>query len=343
MEPFETVNKVFADAAAARASDIYLIPQSGFMSVRVKIDGAQKEILSLPSEFGAQCAGRIKVMAGLLTYKSQVSQDGIIRDDTLLPGLELRVAVMPTINGERVTIRVLDAAQTPLYLENLGFLPDTLAKMKTLLARPSGMIILTGPSGCGKTTTIYAMLRELIRNNQDPASIITVEDPVECRVDGVSQVSLSKTDGEWNYERALRAALRQDVKTLVIGEMRDREVIKTALDAALTGHRVITTFHAGDIASVYARVLHHGFEPFLAAASVSGILSQRLLPAVNGGRTPAAALLVSDDSWKEFILSRPGLAEMRKRAENVSGADLRAEAGRLAAMKIIREEDIALL
>jgi type II secretory ATPase GspE/PulE/Tfp pilus assembly ATPase PilB-like protein len=282
-------------------------------------------------------------MASLLTYKNQVSQDGVIRDDKALPGLELRVAVMPTINGERVTIRVLDANSAPLYLEQLGFTGEVTEKIKAMLARPSGMIILTGPSGCGKTTTIYAMVRELVRNNQDPASIITVEDPVERRVDGVSQVSLSRPDSEWDYARALRAALRQDVKTLVIGEMRDREVIKTALDAALTGHRVITTFHAGDAASVYARILHHGFEPFLAAAAITGIISQRLLPATAGGRVPVTAVLAPDDAWRDFIMSGPGLEAARRRAEETPGAGLLAAAKQLAVKGVIREEDTALI
>jgi type IV pilus assembly protein PilB len=206
------------------------------------------------------------------------------------------------------------------------------------------MIVLTGPTGCGKTTTIYAMVRELIKNNQDPASIISIEDPVESRITGISQVSLSRANEQWNYAEALRAALRQDVKTLIIGEMRDAEIIKVALDAALTGHRIITTFHAGDIPAVYARILHHGFEPFLVASAITGLVSQRLLKTKGCNKQiPLAATLIPNDNWRDFIMNAPALSEIRKYIMQYPQAHLQGVATKMAEKDLIEEKDVYLL
>ncbi|MFA7186436.1 MAG: ATPase, T2SS/T4P/T4SS family [Victivallales bacterium] len=344
MEAHKIADMILAEAVSIAASDIYILPAEHSCAVRARAGGRQVDICELPSDKGLQCISRIKVMAGLLTYRSQVSQDGVIVDESLFPGVEFRVSVMPSIFGERTTVRVLDKTRIPLYLEELNFTPEILAALKTMLSKNSGMIVLTGPTGCGKTTTIYAMIRELIRNNQDPSSIISIEDPVESIIEGITQVSLSKMSDEWNYERALRAALRQDVRTIVIGEMRDKDVVKVALDAALTGHRVITTFHAGDIPSVYARILHQGFEPFLAASAITGILSQRLVPSADGNsQIPLAALLEPDDGWRNFIIGNPGLAELRKKIYSYPRADLPQIAEKMAEQGIISKKDAYLI
>jgi len=330
------VDKALREAIALKASDICWLPGRGSMAVICKVDGLQRRLCELGSEEGAQCVARLKVMAQLLSYRSQVSQDGVIRDDASFPGIELRVGVMPTVHGERANLRVIDKATGPKTLDELNFEPQMLSCLKKMLRRPSGLIILTGPTGCGKTTTIYAMVRELLKGCGEDSSVISIEDPVESLIDGISQVSLSRSSEEWNYALALRAALRQDIKTLVIGEMRDPEVVKVALDAALTGHRVISSFHAGDIPSVYARILNQGFEPFLVASSISGIVSQRLLPGSSGaGRVPLAAALIPDDSWRDFIISSPSLAEMRRRIESIPDASLQAAARRLIENKLI--------
>jgi len=344
LEPPKIVDRILNEAVALHASDIYWLPEGDIYSVRCKINGEQKVLYSISSETGVQCTSRIKVMAQLLTYRNQISQDGVIKDDAGFGNVEFRVAVMPTVNGERITVRILDKAMTPQYLDELHFAPEVVSQLQTMLSKNSGMIVLTGPTGCGKTTTIYALVRELLKNNQDPASIISIEDPVECRIPGISQVSLSKAGEEWNYPLALRAALRQDVKTLVIGEMRDREVVKVALDAALTGHRVITTFHAGDIPSVYARILHQGFEPFLVASAITGIVSQRLLKSKLGEtRIPLAALLVPDDAWKDFIIANPALSELRKKIKEYPMAHLQNVAEKMAAAGMIDVKDAYLL
>ena len=344
IEPYEIVDLVLLEALKVQASDIYWLPGRELYKVRLRVEGLQQDLLELPADAGKQCIARLKVMSQLLTYRTKVSQDGVIHDSAKFANAEFRVAVMPTIFGERITVRVLDTKSGPGYLEELNFSDDAVQALKHMLARNSGLIVFTGPTGCGKTTSIYAMVRELLRNAQDPSSIISIEDPVECEIEGISQVSLSKASDEWDYPEALRAALRQDVKTLIIGEMRDKGVVKVALDAALTGHRIITTFHAGDIPSVYARMLHQGFEPFLIASALTGIISQRLVNRKdNKGRLPLLAYLEPDDQWKDFIIDNPGLSELRKKIKSYPNADLKQVAENMAKNNQIQEKDAFLI
>ena len=332
-EPHKFVEKTIESALNENASDIFFLPTLETFHIRIRVNGIQKSVAEVPHDYGEMCVAHIKALAGLLTYKTKISQDGVIRD---MDNAELRISTLPTICGERVSIRILQENKSPKQLEDLGFQSEITDSLKKLVLKPVGLTILTGPTGCGKTTTIYAMIRELLRNSQDPASIITIEDPVECAIDGISQTSVSKGNDEWGYAKALRAALRQDVKTLIIGEMRDREVVKVALDAALTGHRVITTYHAGDIPSVFARMLHQGFEPFLIAAAISGVVTQRLVQSQdNGGRTPVAAVLDTDDNWKDFISGNPSLGDIRRRIISTPQADLITEAAGMEEKGII--------
>jgi type II secretory ATPase GspE/PulE/Tfp pilus assembly ATPase PilB-like protein len=309
-KPQEFVEELLTSAIEDRASDVYILPGSAGCSVRVRRDGIQEHIADLAPDYGEQCVARIKVLSGLLTYKTKAAQDGSISGLDRVPGCELRVSVMPSNHGERVAIRILQNGKGPLYIEDLGFAPEVQEALRGMLERPSGMIVLTGPTGSGKTTTIYSLVRELLRRDQDPASIITIEDPIECEIEGITQTEVS-ADTSWSYAQALRAALRQDVKTLVVGEMRDADVVKVTLDAALTGHRIITTYHAGDIVSVYTRMLHHGFEPFLVASAITGVISQRLV-ASPSGMIPEVEFLATDSRWREFVAANPGPEAMRR-------------------------------
>lgn len=345
MKPYKLAEKILKRAIDAGASDIYWLPAKDSYNIRFRVDGAQSDIETVSKETGDQCVAHIKVLASLLTYKTTVAQDGVIRDSARFADCEFRVASVPTLHGERLTIRVNDGSETPLYLEELNFDAETADALRRMIAKPEGLTILTGPTGCGKTTTIYAMIRELLRNDQDPASIITIEDPVESAIDGVSQIPVKSGDDAWSYKDALKAALRQDVKTLVIGELRDADVAKVALDAALSGHRVITTYHAGEIPTVYARLLHQGFEPFLIAAAISGIVSQRLLKRKDSadGRVPLAATLIPDDDWRDFIASAPGLRDIRARIREIPEADLHAKAAETAKNGLIDAKEAALI
>ena len=335
LEAQDFVHETLMDAARQGASDLYWIPSGSGVDLRRRVDGIQHNVGRLPRDYGERCVTRVKVLAGLLTYKTKVSQDGALHLDVEGSRCDMRVSVMPSLHGERVSIRLLQAGDIPQHIENLNLSEAVAADLREMLRPESGLIILTGPTGSGKTTTIYAMIRELLKMHQDPASIITIEDPVECEIPGVTQSAVS-AEGDWGYADALRAALRQDVKTLVVGEMRDREVVQVTLDAALTGHRVITTYHAGDIPSVYARMLHQGFEPFLVAAAITGVVTQRLAPAAGGtGRVPVVATLPPDDAWREFVATGPGLGELRAALRDRPTASLSAAAAKLKASHII--------
>jgi type II secretory ATPase GspE/PulE/Tfp pilus assembly ATPase PilB-like protein len=339
----ELVSRVLRNAVESGASDIYWIPGPSEVKVHSRIDGIPQDVTEICRKLGERCIARVKVLSGLLTYRTHIPQDGVIRDLEEMNGAEIRVAVMPTSHGERVCMRILRDRRGPQYLEELGFTPERVKMLRTMLHRPSGMIVLTGPTGSGKTTTIYALVRELLRAQQDPASIITIEDPIECEIDGISQTHVSG-EAEWDYASALRASLRQDVKTIVVGEMRDREVVKVTLDAALTGHRVITTYHAGDIPSVYARLLHQGFEPFLVASAITGVVAQRLVPRAEGkGRIPVLATLRPTDEWRDFVTGNPGLAGLRKAIRRFPAADLQALARAMQRSGLIAETSAKLV
>lgn len=342
-EPQVLVERILTEAVDRKASDVYWLPCAQHVDVRFRIDGAQQNVAELPLDLGEKCITRIKVLAGLLTYRTKIAQDGAIKGVGGNAGTEMRASVMPTSHGERVSIRILRNAGGPLHLEELGFSDEATHALRVMLDQPTGMIVLTGPTGSGKTTTIYALIRELLRKHHDPASIITIEDPIECEIDGVSQTAVSQ-ESAWGYASALRSALRQDVKTLVVGEMRDKEVVRVTLDAALTGHRVITTYHAGDIPSVYARMLHSGFEPFLVASAVTGVVSQRLVRRADGkGRVPCLAFLTPNDEWRDFITANPGLGELRKKIRQFPHADLSTIARRMAKEKIVSEQEYRLI
>jgi len=323
------VGHILTSALQRGASDVYLIPSIHGVNVRMRIDGVDEDVVTLPTEYGTRCVARLKVLAGLLTYITKTPQDGAIRDLPDASKAELRVAVVSTNCGERVAIRLMQSGSHYKFIDDLVF-PDAIIKLlRRALELPSGLIILTGPTGSGKSTTIYALVRELLRHQHDPASILTIEDPIECRIDSISQISVAGTS-QGGYASALRAVLRQDVKTIVIGEMRDREVVQVTIDAALTGHRVITTYHAGDIPGVYARLLHAGIESFLVAAAVTAVLTQRLLPSgVGNRRVPMVAGLLADDGWRDFVASNPGLVQLRRRIQDYPEADLHAAAAQM--------------
>jgi len=317
-DPVTIVDEMLSEAVRLGASDLYCIPDGQQVEVRLRVDGIQRGLREIEGETGKRCITRIKVLAGLLTYQTRVAQDGAIRDHEALGEMECRVSIMPTQFGERASLRFLQGSTGPL-----------------------GMILLTGPTGCGKTTTIYALVRELLRNRQDPASIISIEDPVECILPGVSQAAVRE---DWGYAQALKAALRQDVKTLIVGEMRDPDVVRVTLDAALTGHRVISTYHAGDIPSVYARMMHQGFEPFLVASAITGVVAQRLLESPDGkARVPVMAVLEPDDSWREIVCNTKGLAGLRAALSGHATADLLQLGKRAVADGRLAESALAAL
>jgi type II secretory ATPase GspE/PulE/Tfp pilus assembly ATPase PilB-like protein len=285
----------------------------------------------LPRELAGNVIARLKVMAELLTYRMDIPQEGRIPLERNTYGTDLRVSTFPTIHGEKAVVRLFDAAGKIIELEQLG-LPEVLqSQLLKLLRERTGAIFLTGPSGSGKTTTIYACLRYLLRTGLG-RHIVTIEDPVEQVLEGVTQAQ-ARPGSEFDFARGLRSLLRQDPEVIMIGEVRDRETAAVAIEAALTGHLVFTTLHAGSACAVYGRLLDMGIEPYLLTSALKGILNQRLVrrsctdcanitepeaknrcPACAGagfrGRLLLAELLIPDLKLRNAILAKSDLSEL---------------------------------
>lgn len=266
------VDLVLAQAVQRRASDIHIEPVGSGMRVRARIDGVLRELMTLPPHSRGAVVSRIKVMAGLDISVKRRPQDG--RGAVRVQGRELalRVSTLPTHVGEKVVLRLLDAGNAGQRLDQLGMTPDMHARFNRLLVRSHGVLLVTGPTGSGKTTTLYAAMAALDRERHN---VITLEDPVEYRLPGLTQVQVHRKAG-LGFAAALRAVLRQDPDVVMLGELRDRETVEIALAAALTGHLVLSTLHTNDASSAPARLYEMGAPPYLVAGGLIGVLAQRL-------------------------------------------------------------------
>jgi type II secretory ATPase GspE/PulE/Tfp pilus assembly ATPase PilB-like protein len=270
------VDLILADAVRCSASDVHFEPTFRAMEIRYRLDGVMHPVAALKLIAAPNLVARLKVMAELLTYRVDIPQEGSMRHSVQQFGTDMRVSTFPTIQGEKAVVRLFDAASQTLDLEQLGLAPDLAAGLTDLLRERTGAVFLTGPSGSGKTTTIYACLRYLVRTGGSGRHIVTIEDPVEQVIEGVSQAQV-RPGSEFDFARGLRSLLRQDPEVIMIGEVRDRETAAIAVEAALTGHLVITTLHAGSACGVLGRLLDMGIEPYLLTSGLKGILNQRLL------------------------------------------------------------------
>lgn len=264
------VDALLGEAVSQGASDLHLVPGPSGLSARLRIDGCLHDLASFPDPARQRVPARLKVLAGLPTYETDLPQEG----RAAWQGREFRVASFPTVHGERLVVRLFDPRHLAADLGDLGLPEDVLQGLTGALNR-RGAVFLTGPSGSGKTTVIYACLRHLVAA-AGGRSILTIEDPVECPVPGVSQTEVAPARG-LSFARALRSALRQDPEVLVVGEIRDAETAGIAVEAALTGHLVISTIHAGSAAGVYSRLLEMGIPGHLLTSSIAGVLALRLL------------------------------------------------------------------
>ena len=267
------VNLLFHQAAGEGASDIHLEPFEQEYVVRFRIDGVLVRASSPPASMHAAIASRIKIMAGLDIAQRRLPQDGRIRLRIATRQIDVRVSTIPTLYGESIVMRLLDGANVPLGLGELGMAEETLAVYRKLIANPYGIILVTGPTGSGKTTTLYAALREVFTEEK---KIITIEDPVEYQLTGVNQIPVQPKVG-LTFARGLRSILRQDPDIVMVGEIRDPETAQISIQAALTGHLVFSTLHTNNAAGGITRLLEMGVEPYLAASTVEGIMAQRLL------------------------------------------------------------------
>ena len=267
------VNLLIMQAVKERASDIHIEPGEGLLRTRFRIDGVLREVNSPPLHLHSAVTSRIKVLAHLDIAEKRKPQDGRFQLKMEGKDVDLRVSIVPTQFGEKVVLRLLDSTGGVLTLTQLGLEDAARASVERLLAAPHGILLSTGPTGSGKTTTLYAALALL---NATERNIITIEDPVEYRLPGVNQVQVNaKVD--LTFASALRAFLRQDPDIIMVGEIRDRETAEIAVQAALTGHLVLSTLHTNDAPGTVTRLIDMGIEPFLAASSLIGVLAQRLV------------------------------------------------------------------
>jgi type IV pilus assembly protein PilB len=266
-------NLLIRQAIQDRASDIHIEPTEHDVRIRYRIDGVLHEVMRSPKRVQSGLISRVKIMADLDIAERRMPQDG--RVSAVIAGrqVDLRVATLPTVYGEKVVMRVLDKSTAVLELEELGFLPETLTRYKTMFEKPYGTILVTGPTGSGKSTTLYATLNQL---NDPSKNIITVEDPVEYRLAGINQVQIHAKAG-LTFAAALRTILRADPDIVLVGEIRDRETATIAMEAALTGHLVLSTLHTNDSSSTPTRLTEMGLEPYLVSSAIDCVVAQRLI------------------------------------------------------------------
>ncbi len=351
----DAVNTALACAVHHRATDVHVEPWHDCLALRFRIDGLLHDVAQIPKPHQPKVIARIKILAKIVVYQREMPQDGRIEPDATPCGKAMRVSTFPTVNGEKTVVRVMNPEPELLALDALGFQSAVAEALREFCQRPQGTLLLTGPSSSGKTTTIYALLEELMKSRESTPHIVTVEDPVEYRLKRIAQTEVKPHAG-FTFEAALRALLRQDPEVIMVGEIRDVETARTAIQAGLTGHLVISTIHSGTAAGVFTRLLDMGVEPFLIASSVTGVLAQRLVRVVcpscaapyepgtelrsrfgletgvrlvrgagceacQGigyvGRSGLSELLAVDDSIAERVLKRPRTAELHEAA--VSG------------------------
>ena len=269
----QLVDRIVAEGIQSRASDIHLEPEEGGVAVRYRIDGVLRQSMVLPKAAGIPLVSRVKIMAQLDIADRLRPQDGRARVAVSGNRVDLRVSTLPASQGEKVVIRILDQRATVLSLDGLGLNPDELERIQTLLQSREGIILVTGPTGSGKTTTLYSMLRTIQARG---VNIVTVEDPVEYRLQGIVQVQVNEKAG-LTFPSALRSILRQDPDVILVGEVRDKETAMIAVQASLTGHMVLTTLHTIDASSSVTRLMDIGIESYKLAASIKGVVAQRLL------------------------------------------------------------------
>ena len=326
------VNLVILQAVQERASDIHIEPTEHDLRIRFRIDGVLHERMRQPRSITAGVVSRLKVMAEIDIAERRLPQDGRMSLSVEGSAVDLRVSTLPTVNGEKVVMRILDRASGVLPLADLGFLPQQHARFEMAYRRPYGTILVTGPTGSGKSTTLYATLNLL---NDSSRNIVTVEDPVEYRLPNINQVQTNPKAG-LTFANALRSILRQDPDIVLVGEIRDRETGVIAIEAALTGHLVLSTLHTNDAPSSPLRLMEMGIEPFLVTSALDCVVAQRLARRLcekcKTPYRPAEELLLAA-GWDMSKLAG-GLPELFK-AVGCSACGMTGYRGRLAVHEVL--------
>lgn len=268
----DIVNAIFIDASNRGASDIHYDPWEEFMKIRIRIDGELIDYAKVPNNYKNNLVTRIKILSGMNITETRLPQDGAIKANMGGEDVDMRVSCLPTNNGEKVVIRILDYSKHVSGIESLGFTDSNLKKVEKVISAPNGIILVTGATGSGKSTTVYSILNKL---NQEDINIITVEDPIEMDIEGVNQVQTNSEIG-LDFASVLRSILRQDPDIVMVGEIRDSETAKIAVRASITGHLVLSTLHTNDALTTIERLCDMGVERYLLSSSLSGIVSQKL-------------------------------------------------------------------
>jgi general secretion pathway protein E len=268
------VEAVIREAGKLGASDVHFLPTGDGLQLAFRIDGVLQPVGQFPAGKVSDVVARLKVLADLLTYRTDVPQEGRVRGEHFAG--EIRVSTFPTLHGEKAVVRLFAAEAKFQFLEHLGLPAEIESRLRKLLGETSGSILITGPAGSGKTTTIYACLRELARHAVGGRSIATLEDPIEVAIPGIAQSQVSERAG-FDLAIGLRSLLRQDPEVIVVGEMRDPTTAGIALQASLTGQLVLTTFHAGSAAAAISRLCDMGIEPYIVRSGLLAVLCQRLV------------------------------------------------------------------
>jgi type IV pilus assembly protein PilB len=323
-----TVNMLLTQAVRKKASDIHIEPRRNVVEVRFRMDGELHTIRHIPRHLHPAISSRIKIMADMDIAERRMPQDGRISVRIDGRGIDVRVSTAPTLYGERVVMRILDRQSNLIPLEKFGYTPSQLGILKGLVTRPQGIVLITGPTGSGKTTTLYAILNML---KSESTNIMTVEDPIEYELDGVSQTNVHQKIG-LSFASQLRAILRQDPDTILVGEIRDTETADVAFRSALTGHLVLSTLHCNDAPSAINRLLDMGVEPFLVGSAINGIVAQRLVrllcPDCKEAYEP-------DESVKALLGADPGARIQLYRAVGCGNCDSSGYKGRTGVSEIM--------
>ncbi len=272
MPVVEVVNEILIDSTKRGASDIHFDPLVGRMVARIRIDGELANYCEVPITIQKNLITRIKIMAGMNITETRLPQDGAVKSKIDDVPMDLRVSSIPTSNGEKIVIRILDYSLSGSGIESLGFSNDNYRKILKMISVPNGIILVTGATGSGKSTTVYAVLQRL---NKENTNIITVEDPIEMDIEGINQIQTNSEIG-LDFATALRSILRQDPNIIMVGEIRDTETAKIAIRASITGHLVLSTLHTNDSLNTIERLLDMDVERYLLASSLTGIVSQKL-------------------------------------------------------------------
>ncbi|MDR3527423.1 MAG: type II secretion system ATPase GspE [Rhizomicrobium sp.] len=327
------VNGLIDKAVEARASDIHIEPMQNELRVRYRIDGVLQNVASPPHQLASAVISRVKIMTKLNIAERRLPQDGRISLAVRGREIDIRVSTTPASHGESIVLRILDREQVKLDFAALGFDPETIAQLRSLLTDPHGILLVTGPTGSGKTTTLYAALTEL---NNVEKKILTIEDPIEYHLGGITQVQVKPTIG-LTFAGALRSFLRQDPDIMMVGEIRDLETAQVAVQAALTGHLILSTLHTNDAASALTRLIDMGVEDYLLTSTINGVIAQRLVrtlcPACREAYRPVAGL------WERLGITPAPTAPLLYRAKGCPACNQTGFRGRTAIIEILPISD----